>query len=227
MNSKRPNDRKDGFGSLTMQVKTMHNWPTPTAHNAKETNAPSEANRNTPTLANQVGGKLNPTWTEWLMGWPLNWTSLGELKNDNFERWAQGCATSHSGNSVHPLWWTRDPSEASQRQESTEQRCDEFGSALPALPQNGAHEGRDVGAGNSGEGDMQGVRPRLSTVTESESVDLQPSMPVGVGSSERPFALEYAPRVATGTVARTDRLKAIGNGQVPLCAATVWRLLNA
>jgi hypothetical protein len=25
---------------------------------------------------------------------------------------------------------------------------------------------------------------------------------------------------------RLDRLKAIGNGQVPLCAATAWRLLN-
>jgi hypothetical protein len=26
--------------------------------------------------------------------------------------------------------------------------------------------------------------------------------------------------------ARVDRLTAIGNGQVPLCAATAWRLLN-
>jgi hypothetical protein len=25
---------------------------------------------------------------------------------------------------------------------------------------------------------------------------------------------------------RVDRLKAIGNGQVPLCAATAWRILN-
>jgi hypothetical protein len=25
---------------------------------------------------------------------------------------------------------------------------------------------------------------------------------------------------------RISRLKAIGNGQVPLCAATAWRLLN-
>ena len=49
-------------------------WPTPTAHNAKETNAPSEANRNTPTLAAQVGGTLNPTWVEWLMGFPIAWT---------------------------------------------------------------------------------------------------------------------------------------------------------
>ena len=51
-------------------------WPTPTAHNAKETNAPSEHNRNTPTLAAQAGGQLSPMWVEWLMGWPLGWTDL-------------------------------------------------------------------------------------------------------------------------------------------------------
>ncbi|NBW38862.1 MAG: DNA cytosine methyltransferase [Cytophagia bacterium] len=33
-------------------------------------------------------------------------------------------------------------------------------------------------------------------------------------------------RVADGVAARVDRLKAIGNGQVPLCAATAWRILN-
>ena len=32
-------------------------------------------------------------------------------------------------------------------------------------------------------------------------------------------------RVAHGVAARVDRLKAIGNGQVPLCAAEAWRLL--
>ena len=33
-------------------------------------------------------------------------------------------------------------------------------------------------------------------------------------------------RVADGVASRVDRLKAIGNGQVPLCAATAWRLLS-
>jgi DNA (cytosine-5)-methyltransferase 1 len=33
-------------------------------------------------------------------------------------------------------------------------------------------------------------------------------------------------RVVNGLASRVDRLKAIGNGQVPLCAATAWRLLN-
>ena len=34
-------------------------------------------------------------------------------------------------------------------------------------------------------------------------------------------------RMVDGVAHRVDRLKAIGNGQVPLCAATAWRILNA
>ena len=33
-------------------------------------------------------------------------------------------------------------------------------------------------------------------------------------------------RVVNGLASRVDRLKAIGNGQVPLCAATAWRILS-
>jgi len=33
-------------------------------------------------------------------------------------------------------------------------------------------------------------------------------------------------RVVDGVAARVDRLKAIGNGQVPLCAATAWNILK-
>jgi hypothetical protein len=33
-------------------------------------------------------------------------------------------------------------------------------------------------------------------------------------------------RVANGVAAGVDRLKAIGNGQVPLCAATAWQVLS-
>jgi len=33
-------------------------------------------------------------------------------------------------------------------------------------------------------------------------------------------------RVAHGVADRVHRLKAIGNGQVPLCAATAWRILS-
>jgi hypothetical protein len=33
-------------------------------------------------LPQQVGGQLNPTWVEWLMGWPLGWTDLKPLATD-------------------------------------------------------------------------------------------------------------------------------------------------
>jgi DNA (cytosine-5)-methyltransferase 1 len=68
-------------------------WPTPTCHLAKETNAPSEKNRDTPSIISQIymqqpktpiGGKLNPQFVEWLMGWPLGWTDLKPLETDKF-----------------------------------------------------------------------------------------------------------------------------------------------
>jgi len=33
------------------------------------------------------GGQLNPTWVEWLMGWPLGWTDLKPLETDKFQQW--------------------------------------------------------------------------------------------------------------------------------------------
>ena len=61
-----------GEPKLSAQVKM---WPTPTAHCAKDCSSPSELTRNTPNLAALVGGVLNPTWVEWLMGWPLGFTA--------------------------------------------------------------------------------------------------------------------------------------------------------
>ena len=69
-------------------------WPTPTCHNAKECDAPAEANRNTPTLCHLARGgdktqpkHLNPPWVEWLMGFPIGWTDLKPLVMDKFQEW--------------------------------------------------------------------------------------------------------------------------------------------
>jgi hypothetical protein len=34
-------------------------------------------------------GRLNPTWVEWLMGWPIGWTALQPLAMDRFREWQQ------------------------------------------------------------------------------------------------------------------------------------------
>lgn len=77
-------------GSLSLMVEKAIKpvlWATPLAHNAKEPYA-SDYNRRTPGLAAQAGGKLNPPWVAWLMGWPIGWTDLEPLEMD---RWLQWC----------------------------------------------------------------------------------------------------------------------------------------
>ena len=63
-------------------------WPTPMAHDGKDCgSSPSQAGRNSPTLPVAAGGKLNPMWVEWLMGWPLGWTDLRASAMDRFRQW--------------------------------------------------------------------------------------------------------------------------------------------
>ena len=63
--------------------------PTPTCHNAKEGAYPAEFRRRTPTLAAQIGGKVNPDWNESRMGWPIGWTDLKPLAMGKIVEWQQ------------------------------------------------------------------------------------------------------------------------------------------
>ena len=67
--------------------------PTPTCHNAKEGAYPAEYTRNTPTLAAQIGGKVNPDWNESRMGWPIGWTDLKRLETVKIAEWQQQHST--------------------------------------------------------------------------------------------------------------------------------------
>ena len=68
-------------------------WPTPTVNDSKNsTLPPSQINHdNIPGAllreGESAGGQLNPTWVEWLMGWPLGWTDLKPLAMDRFREW--------------------------------------------------------------------------------------------------------------------------------------------
>ena len=73
---------KSGPGKAKKLSYEVVKYPTPTCHNSKKGAFPAEYNRKTPTLATHAGGKLNPTWVEWLMGWPLEWTDLKPLETD-------------------------------------------------------------------------------------------------------------------------------------------------
>ena len=117
---------KSGDGLATAVASMM---ATPTARDWRSGKA-SEAThaKNSRPLSEQIGGSLNPTWVELLMGWPKGWTSLDPLESSEMRGWGDG--------------WEDD-----------------------------------------------------------------------------------TPRVQAGVPNRVQRLKAIGNGQVPQCAAAAWGLL--
>jgi hypothetical protein len=92
-----------GAGCLSEQVEwsgtgapvgyiTKDSWPTPTANMYKGSSSAvirkNGQDRSWQSLhyaveqVTDIGGRLNPTWVEWLMGWPIGWTDLKPLVMD-------------------------------------------------------------------------------------------------------------------------------------------------
>ncbi len=124
--------------SLAQQLNTPEFWPTPLATDAKNNAGDGQRNRKTPQLNASppasdhnamAGGKLNPDWVEWLMGFPSGWTDPAPLV---------------SIEAHHPDFWAVEP-----------------------------------------------VIPRLTDITKN----------------------------------RVARVRALGNAQVPICAATAFQML--
>jgi hypothetical protein len=192
-----------------------------------------------------ASGALNPTWVELLMGWPRDWTVLEPVNdtNKNISRqdvpcvrggvqqatdaeWSTGrhggvseafglqpIVCQHAGGfeaevlpvalaqiqggGVRSVRRNTEAACSSLRSEPGEQRTGQPADALPVLPRLLARDGQEVGP--------------LNSWAHAE--------PWGSGWEDGVM------RVADGVAARVDRLKALGNGQVPACAAAAWRLL--
>ena len=66
---KAKNRNGNGFGLTTAMAVRL--WPTPNVQDSKNNgNGTTDYQQ----LNKAVGGALNPTWVEWLMGFPLGWT---------------------------------------------------------------------------------------------------------------------------------------------------------
>lgn len=51
----------------------------------------------------EINGALNPDWVEWLMGWPIGWTSLGPLNLETFHEWQREFRIESDGSSVSEM----------------------------------------------------------------------------------------------------------------------------
>jgi DNA (cytosine-5)-methyltransferase 1 len=92
-----------GSNSRKALKKRMENWPTPKVQDSrhakmrhlKELDNHWKSNLGEVVSAQVNGGSLNPTWVEWLMGWPLEWTDLKPLEMDKYP-----CALQPHGESL-------------------------------------------------------------------------------------------------------------------------------
>jgi hypothetical protein len=73
-----PDSNPPGITKLDIEVRGM--YPTPQAHDSAPGNPARVGRYGTKhggrNLNDEIGGQLNPTWVEWLMGFPLGWTDL-------------------------------------------------------------------------------------------------------------------------------------------------------
>lgn len=71
--SGRPIEKSTHLSTQVYLAEMERRWPTPRVGGSKGS-SPSGVKHGD--LAARVGGQLNPTWVEWLMGFPPGWTDL-------------------------------------------------------------------------------------------------------------------------------------------------------
>jgi hypothetical protein len=81
-------------------------WPTPAERDYRHPNKKPYAERGGgkkgEQLPNAVGGSLNPTWVEWLMGFPVGWTDLEPSETPSSPRSSSGSAKPSSKRKGNP-----------------------------------------------------------------------------------------------------------------------------
>jgi hypothetical protein len=83
-NLKSTQQKEGSMHSVTLP-QAVRMWGTPKSQDSRH----ALRDRGKGNLGEQVsglhnGGRLNPLWTEWLMGWPIGWTDLKPLETDKY-----------------------------------------------------------------------------------------------------------------------------------------------
>lgn len=77
-----------------LEAEDRRTWATPKASPSGLDNARKNRDGSAgDDLVTKVQGQLNPDWVEWLMGWPVRWTSLDPLPAANWRAWAEAFLT--------------------------------------------------------------------------------------------------------------------------------------
>jgi len=198
-------------------------------------------------LNDQVGGQLNPTWVEKLMGWPKNWTSLNPMIDSDFISWIMGFCEHEKTRTNQALHLLRRSTYAQSFQRKTGrpfgiQEAEILLSHLREHPHRFDEAWIQLAGAEAPEAEVRGVRahadPSGSPLGSEHPQQLTGEHSDAVQTLSRFLAHDgqeawadgswedAIPRTSVGVAARVDRLKAIGNGQVSSVAALAWKTLT-
>ena len=193
------------------------------------------------------GGSLNPTWVEKLMGWPDEWTSLQPINHVKMCFWLMGMNDGTEIRRNEVMRMLRKGNAAQEIQQEIGRPINIYETALLLAElceyKNRFNEARVfMACAEAFEKEMRSVwlyegatgasyrseQGKQRTGKHSDVMQALSRLLAHHGEAAwKDGSWEDAtPRVADEVAARVDRLKAIGNGQVPLCAATAWRILG-
>lgn len=209
--------------------------------------APSQQGRNTEPLIAQVGGTLNPKWVELLMGWAENWTCIEPISHVRYAQWLmENCYDEETR--VREVLRVLRCGHAAEEVSREIGRPVSIREAAVLLADVCQHANRPdqarffLACAEALEGCVRGMwTPVQATGASYES--RHPGQPTGEHSDAmqalsrllahygkeawQDGSWENAvPRVAHKVASRVDRLKAIGNGQVPAVASLAWQMLG-
>lgn len=224
-------------------------FPTPTVQDAKNNGGPSQMERNTPPLNAVVGGSLNPDWVEKLMGWPKGWTSLEPMCKFEMILWKAGFTDAKEDKRITETMRALQESDVSGQisksvggfvsiQETAilfaelckQKRQVDKAWLFMACEKAFEDEMRSVRELQKTPGTP--CRPRnIKQLTEQYPNALQAVSRLLAFYGKEAWAEgcweDAMPRTCHGIASRVDRLKAIGNGQVPAVAAAAYRILDS
>lgn len=229
-------------------------YPTPTAVTntggaalCKWGGSGARAKLRTMVTPQELNGALNPEWVEKLMGWPDDWTSLQPISHVKMCFWLMGMHNGTESGRSEVMRMLREGDAAQEIQRAIGRPVGIHEAAL-LLAELCEHANRPdkarvfMACAEALEEEVRGVRLCEGTTGAPHRPGQQQQR-----AGEHPDAMQAlsrllahhgqaywqdgrwedaTARVADGVAARVDRLKAIGNGQVPQCAAEAWRILT-
>ena len=209
---------------LESNVEFKENWPTPRRSEYKDTGPVGSKSHDHMDGRNylcaktkekgQPTGQLNPVWTSWLMGWPL-----GFIKNKEGEWEISDWSDIRLLRAMFFIDWSVDPAEIDSDQFWPTPRAGNPGSR--PNKKGGkilAEEAKKASIPTPRATDWKdgGWNAKTKDVKETASCPRYAKTFHGRG---------LVPRVGRNIFQRINRLKCIGNGQVPQCAAFCFDIL--